>query len=262
LGANPSVFLKHIPASTAKDYFIMASTADKASQLSVLKDKLEVSERGRFRSLESIVAEGKTYFIAVGDALKEIRDSRLYREDYKTFDKYVEQKWGFKKSRAYQLIDASEVSTKLSNIVGENSRVTEINNPRQLCELKGVSEETLPAVMGRAGEIAGDDKITAGDIKQAREEILEQAEPELVYEDVDDEEEISPLLKKPAKTVKEKKPKETPPAWPMLSTAYQLGSEALDKLEQIDISDQDRFSVLWKVRSWIDRQLNAERGTK
>jgi hypothetical protein len=182
----------------------MPSTANKSSQISVSKDKLEVSERGRLRKLELVVSQAKEHFIAIGKALQEIRDSRLYREDYKTFDKYVEQKWGFKKSRAYQLIDASEVSTKLSTIVDESARVSEVKNEGQLRELKGVSTESIPAVIDRAVELAGDDKITASDLKQARVEILEQVEPELVYEDVDDTEEITPLLKKPAKTPAEK----------------------------------------------------------
>jgi len=158
--------------------------------MSEIKEKLDVSERGKFRKLEATIAEGISSFVSVGEALKEIRDAKLYRESYKTFEKYVDDKWGMQKSQAYRLIDASVVSQNLSHNVGEKSRASEITNPRQLCELKDVPAESMESVIDKAAEIAGDDKITASDLKQARQEILEQAEPEeeLVYEDVEEEE--------------------------------------------------------------------------
>ena len=128
----------------------------------------------------------------VGNALKEIRDSKLYREDYKTFEKYVSDKWKMQKSQAYRLIDSSVINQNLSHIVGQTSRVSEIVNPRQLCELKDVPDESMEQVVERAAEIAGNDKITASDLKQARQEVLGEVtaiakDDELVFRDVDDD---------------------------------------------------------------------------
>jgi hypothetical protein len=131
----------------------------------------------------------------VGEALKEIRDNKLYRESYKTFEKYVDQKWGMGKSRAYQLIDAADIKANLSTTVDKNERGAELNTERHLRELKDVAKESVDAVIDKAAEIAGDDPITASDLKQARVEILEQTEPESeepVYEDVEDEPADSP----------------------------------------------------------------------
>ena len=41
----------------------------------------------------------------------EIRDSKLYREHYQTFDAYCNERWGWTRQRAYQVISAAEVST-------------------------------------------------------------------------------------------------------------------------------------------------------
>jgi len=155
--------------------------------MNAVKEKLEASERGRFRKLELAVAQGISSFVVVGEALREIRNSKLYREEYKTFEKYVDQRWGMARQRAYQLIDAADVKANLSTIVDKNERAEEINKEGQLRELKDVPAESMEAVVDRAGEIAGDDPITASDLKQARVEILEQPEPELVYEDCQDD---------------------------------------------------------------------------
>jgi hypothetical protein len=163
--------------------------------MSVVKERLDVSERGRFRKLELVVAEGISSFVVVGEALKEIRDGRLYRESYKTFEKYVKDKWDFDRTYAHRLIDAYSVNKNLLPVGNKNERVAEITNERQLRELKDVPAESLEPVIDRAAEIAGEGKITSGNLKQARVEILEQAEPEdeePVYEDVDDQPTESP----------------------------------------------------------------------
>jgi hypothetical protein len=157
--------------------------------VNALKEKLDVSERGKFRKLELTIANGISSFVVVGNALKEIRDSKLYREEYKTFEKYVSEKWGFEKRRAYQLIDACEANKNLCTIGTRNDRSSEIKTERQLRELKDVPVESMAPVVERAAELAGDDKITASDLKQARQEVLGEVEAtsteELVFEDVE-----------------------------------------------------------------------------
>jgi hypothetical protein len=165
--------------------------------MNAIKEKLDVTERGKFRRLEAIVAEGISSFVVVGEALKEIRDGKLYREAYKTFEKYVDEKWGMQRAHAYRLIEASDVKQILSPIGDKNKRVLEIKTEGQLRELKDVPAESLESVVDKAAAIAGDDPITASDLKQARVEVLEQAAPKakasreeepLEYVDVDDEE--------------------------------------------------------------------------
>jgi hypothetical protein len=62
---------------------------------------------------EEIIGRGKATFIQVGEALMRVRDKKLYEGRYETFEEYYRQRWGFKKSYAYALMDASEEALKL-----------------------------------------------------------------------------------------------------------------------------------------------------
>lgn len=62
--------------------------------------------------LEAIIDLGERSFIATGQALAEIRDSRLYLSvGARTFGAYVKDRFAMSRSRAYQLIDAAVLST-------------------------------------------------------------------------------------------------------------------------------------------------------
>lgn len=68
-------------------------------------------EREQLASCEATIEQGLATFIAVGNALMTIRDSRLYRQGFASFEDYCRQRWGMSRPRAYQLIDAASVST-------------------------------------------------------------------------------------------------------------------------------------------------------
>jgi hypothetical protein len=56
-------------------------------------------------------------FVEVGAALIEIRDAKLYRDGFDTFDDYCSERWDFSRQRAYQLIDASALVGLFSTTV-------------------------------------------------------------------------------------------------------------------------------------------------
>jgi hypothetical protein len=58
---------------------------------------------------EEILGDEFKNSINVGLALLEIRDRRLYRMDYLTFDEYYQKKWHFEKRRVYFLTATAEV---------------------------------------------------------------------------------------------------------------------------------------------------------
>ena len=60
----------------------------------------------RLAELESIVERGLATFVEVGNALLEIRNSRLYRPDFINFKEYCSTRWEMSRPRAYQLIEA------------------------------------------------------------------------------------------------------------------------------------------------------------
>jgi hypothetical protein len=52
-------------------------------------------------------------FYEAGTALKELRDRRLYRSTHKTFEEYVQDRFGMKRAHSYRLIDAAAVVDNL-----------------------------------------------------------------------------------------------------------------------------------------------------
>ncbi len=94
---------------------------------------------------EEIIGRGLDTFIEVGEALCRIRDDHLYRASgYTSFDTYCRDQWDLGRSRAYQLIDASEVVRALP----EGTPVPA--NEAQARELKLVEPEDRAGVMEEA----------------------------------------------------------------------------------------------------------------
>jgi len=93
---------------------------------------------------------------------------------------------GFEKNYANKIIASSETVKKLGTIVPKTPKAVEITTEGQLRELTGVPSESLAAVVTEAAKIAGDDVITAKDIRQAKEQVLiakPKADPKLEPKD-------------------------------------------------------------------------------
>lgn len=67
---------------------------------------------------EQVIEKGLETFYEVGQSLMFIRENRLYRKEFKTFEEYCQEKWGRSRSWANKVIKASEVVGFLGN--GEN----------------------------------------------------------------------------------------------------------------------------------------------
>lgn len=65
---------------------------------------------------EQIIEKGLETYMKVGYALMEIRDNRLYRKDFNTFEEYCQEKWGKSRYWAYNFIKASEVAGVLESV--------------------------------------------------------------------------------------------------------------------------------------------------
>ncbi len=69
----------------------------------------------RLTSLENIIANNQHHFFDIGKALKEIRDTRLYKLTlFRTFEDYAKKRWDMGRSQVYRLIDAYNVINNLS----------------------------------------------------------------------------------------------------------------------------------------------------
>lgn len=75
--------------------------------------------------LEQIIEKGQKTFIEVGMALREIRDNRLYKKNYSSFEEYCQTRWGWSRSNAYNYMQASEYIEKNVHTSGQISSVNQ-----------------------------------------------------------------------------------------------------------------------------------------
>ena len=124
--------------------------------------EMTVSDGVRLNQLEATIKKGSKAFIEVGLALAEIRDSKLYRVHFSTFDAYCQEKWGFKKVYASYLITSAETVVGLPE-----KSFTIVNNEGQARALSSVPEPDREKVLEAASEKAKseDRPMTAADIK-------------------------------------------------------------------------------------------------
>jgi hypothetical protein len=134
-------------------------------------EAISVDESKRLIALEQTIKQGLDTFAEVGEALLEIRDSRLYRIEHSTFEKYCCEKWGMSKRRANQLVSAASVVDKLEEM-GTIVPVSE-SQARPLTKLR---PEDQPKAWQKAVEIAGGEQPTAKQVSQAVVEISKAAE--------------------------------------------------------------------------------------
>lgn len=138
-------------------------------------------ESARLEELEIVVERGKQTFIEVGMALMEIRDGRLYRGYFGTFEEYCQQRWGFTRNFAHMQINAAEVATGLLTTVN-------IPNEKTAREFVSVSTEDRPAVAEAAKAIAaehGRDTINSRDVKEAKAKVKFEDRVQKQKEDAD-----------------------------------------------------------------------------
>ncbi len=88
--------------------------------------------------LEAVIKSGWKTFLEVGAALTQVRDQKLYRDKYGTFENYCLGELGFSRPYAYNLMGSAEVSKQLSSIEDIARKPL---NEAQLRELIPVPEE-------------------------------------------------------------------------------------------------------------------------
>ena len=80
-----------------------------------MSTELTSIELAQLERAEARIEKGMQTFVDVGEALAEIRNNKLYLEDYKSFEVYCEARWGFTKSFANYQIKAADVVDRIDN---------------------------------------------------------------------------------------------------------------------------------------------------
>ena len=137
------------------------------------KQEITLVESKRLIELEKVIKAGKSAFVEVGVALCEIRQSRLYRCEFSTFEDYCRQKWGFTRQYANQIIAGAGAVKDLPE-----GLETMVSNERQARELAKAPAEDRPAALKVAQERAQAEErqMTAADVRDAVDAVSEPEE--------------------------------------------------------------------------------------
>lgn len=96
--------------------------------------ELTVIEKAKLENLEMVVEQNIGSALKAALALRTIRDEKLYREAYLSFDEYTQTRFGFQRAHAYRLIQYADVTDVVSP-VGDI-----LPNERQARELARLDE--------------------------------------------------------------------------------------------------------------------------
>lgn len=121
---------------------------------------LSVEERDDLKACETLISRGLTHFVDVGNALLTVRDKKLYRSEFATFEDYCRERWQIGRSHSYRLISAAEVAQD----------IPELQYERQARELALLSSELRIIAFDIAKGLAPDGEPTAGLLKMVSEE--------------------------------------------------------------------------------------------
>ncbi len=174
---------------------------------------LSVIEQSKLSQLEEVIERNLQTFYEVGNALLQIRDERLYRQNYPNFDEYCRAKWGMSRIHAHRMIEAAEVQKDvlpIGNIPSESVArpLVTIKTPERRAEVYQEAVSTAPG-----------GKVTARHVKDVVEKMEEKKKPE-----------IHPV-----------------------SDAYYFVSIAISQLERIRSDDPKRTEQLDRIALWIEK---------
>lgn len=134
--------------------------------------ELEVTEadKTRLENLEKIVEHGRKKQREGYAALKEIRDSNLYKAaGYSSFESYCKEVWQISRSRVYQLIDFVEMTARLSHNI-------DVSDLHEACvrPLVGMDDDSAAEAIEKARDMAVDEGkqgVTTSLMRKAAKEV-------------------------------------------------------------------------------------------
>ena len=133
--------------------------------------KKTVAEAARFEELDDFIKRWQRSYREVGTSLREISDSRLYRDLYPTFEAYVVERLEMGTSHAYRQMEASWAADEITKVspIGDRVLVRE-SQARAVYPLVRVDPREATEVLERLEAEGG--RITARRINEAVGRVL------------------------------------------------------------------------------------------
>lgn len=176
-------------------------------------------EKSVLAELEAEIERGLNNFVDVGNAFLRIRNERLYRAEFGSFQEYCEAKWQMTKVHAYRMIDAAEIAENLKG----NQLVTPTTES-QLRPLRNLEPVQQREVWKEAADTAK--KPGAPTAKEVKLIIDKVTKPERINY--------------------------------VPSNGLQYADMAITSLEKIQPNDTQRSRAFNKVTNWIAQQESTK----
>jgi hypothetical protein len=152
------------PALIATDGWQRPARIDAALRPSSLPVSLDAGEARQLQECEAVIETGWHTFVEVGRALTIVREKRLYRDHYETFEAYCRTKWEFSKTHANRLIGAAQVVEVLTPLG------VKIKREAQVRPLIGLDPQDISSAWRRAEGLAENEEVTAKHVRLALDE--------------------------------------------------------------------------------------------
>lgn len=120
---------------------------------------LSVDERDHLAVCEAALDNLRQAFIAAGKALQVVRDGRLYRDHYATFEEYVEARWEMRRAYADKLIRAWPLAERLDPIGSKDLNEAQVRELLPIAQQHG--QDAAALVYETVVEVDGV-RVTAG----------------------------------------------------------------------------------------------------
>ena len=131
-----------------------------------MENMMPFGDQHDFLKFEQVIEKGKQSFVEVGMALLQIRDRRLYRHKFETFEDYCQKRWGWTADYGRKLIAATSAVQGLT----EKTK-TKVSTAGAARALVSVPEKERSAVVEKAASTGK--PVTAKSINAARSAIVE-----------------------------------------------------------------------------------------
>jgi len=109
-------------------------------------EPLSQREEKLLAELEAVIDANMKGFVLVGMALAQIRDQRLYRVQYPTFEEYVLRVWDMARATAYRMIEATEVHGNIKSFLEDaiEDNCSQVSLPENVTHGRQTIESILP----------------------------------------------------------------------------------------------------------------------
>ncbi|MFK0732997.1 MAG: hypothetical protein ACIWVG_17900 [Gloeotrichia echinulata HAB0833] len=149
------------PVELNQDHKQKKANGQNISDMEIISE----TEAQELRRLEATVERGLRAFWEIGQALRQIQNQHLYRQDYKNFEEYCITRWEMSRRSAYQLIEAASVYEN----VRHGAQILPANE-RQARPLTVLPPEKQREAWNKAVSTAPSGKVTSVHVAQVAKE--------------------------------------------------------------------------------------------